>query len=160
MVLRQLYLRLRVRRSCSSSENIKDQPWPIEYRYTQHFLQIPLLRWGEFIVKDHGIRCVFLDPCLYFIQFATPDIIAPIGSLQSLRETLQGLDVCCRCKEFQLIQVFLELLFILLRSSPRTPTDPSFCLAKGLHVFSDSFDLLGCKDVLVWNHVAFAVRDH
>ena len=135
-MLCQFHLRLGLGCLCTHGEDIQNQRCAVQDLHLQFLLDVTDLLGTQFIVEDnhtyglghiglalivlamlHGLVIgilTHLDILSYFFQFSTTYIGHTAGTAHLLRKTLHGASPCCRCQEFQFVQIFVCLSFVLL----------------------------------------------
>ena len=113
-ILRQLHLRLGVRRLRPTGEDVENQVGPVEDLDLKLLLDVTQLLGRQLIVEDHQADLVLLDISFDLLQFAGTDEGHRIGSLRLLRESFYRLDTSRIRQEGQLVEIFLHFLLILL----------------------------------------------
>ncbi len=117
-VLRQFNLCLGIGGLRTHGKDVKDEIGAVKHLHLQFLLDVAQLLCRKFIVKNHHadftLRLLFIeDKFPDFLQFALSNISHRAGTVEPLRETLHGDSTCRLCEEFQFIEIFLRLSFIL-----------------------------------------------
>ena len=68
--LGQLHLQLSFTSACSSGEDVQDKLGAINHPGIQHLVQVALLRWAEFLIKNYEICVLRLDGSQQFFRFS------------------------------------------------------------------------------------------
>ena len=99
---------------CTASEDIQDQARTIQDFHLQFFLNITELLRTQLIIKDHQADLILYHILLNFLQFTGPDKSDGIRVIHFLGKTLYRIHPCRIGQESQFVQIFLNLLLILL----------------------------------------------
>ena len=115
LVLRQLYLGAGIARLRTSSKDVQDQVGSVQHPFLQELLDVPKLRWAQFVVEDGEIHLMLQHVLLNLTEFSGANKSLGIGNINLLREALQSLSARCQGQKFEFIQVLLDLNLILFK---------------------------------------------
>ena len=135
-ILRQLHLRLGIRRLGTHGEDVEDEARAVENLYFQFVFDVTDLLGAQLVVEYHHsdrLRAVALlwvvqlllpfvvglllrlDVFAYLLQLSRTHIRHTRRAVHPLRETLYGNGTGSVGQKFQLVEIFLRLRFVLLR---------------------------------------------